>query len=341
MDDPEDIGPVFAALRRVPERGLFTRDRAQRDVAEEIGYQLIVNPDWIRPHLAELVRAGVAAEMIFDWKCWLMDGAPDELIDELIERLPRRETDFDSLDLLLASRHAAAMDEVARTAATNPETAGRCRSQGFHLPTYGPAVPRFTIERRALRLAPGSPATGSPHAVGLPLTDVVSPGEEQITFHYASVTTAAFPALPAWTGQAHIVSIRSFAGWTMFARPDDSGRLSVLDVTFDDDDSLHELANKLDEAAAATQVSAALELLPFDDKLTYGNQHPMLTRSVIGTLGGPPMGLAPAPICLRCHRLMWHVGVVDTSAREYGGGFRSLFICENCRISATLATLYN
>jgi len=52
MERPEDIELVFDALRRVPSRGFFTKDRAQREVAEEVGYQLLVHPDWIVPHVA-------------------------------------------------------------------------------------------------------------------------------------------------------------------------------------------------------------------------------------------------------------------------------------------------
>jgi hypothetical protein len=208
------------------------------------------------------------------------------------------------------------------------------------VPAHGPAEPRFTIERRALRLDDGTPVDGALHAAGLPLGDVVAPGEDQITFHYLSVTPGEFPALPPWPGRAHIVSIRSWTGWTAFARPDASGRLVVTGVEHDGDGSLDELDDKLDEAAGQPQPSAA-GLLPFDDRLAYTNQHPHATPGVIGVLGGPAMGLAFAPVCPGCGRLMFHAGYTEARPREYGDGFRSLFLCERCVISATLATVWN
>ena len=35
MNGPDDIGLLFAALERLPERGFFTEERAKREVAEE------------------------------------------------------------------------------------------------------------------------------------------------------------------------------------------------------------------------------------------------------------------------------------------------------------------
>ena len=86
--------------------------------------------------------------------------------------------------------------------------------------------------------------------------------------------------------------------------------------------------------------ACAVTLLPFDDRLVYANQHVVMTPGVVGVMGGPPMGLAPTPDCVQCGRLMFHVAWADQGS-AYGDGFRSLFICEDCRISATLATLWN
>ena len=340
MESPDDIGLVFDALRRIPERGFFTRDRAQREIAEEIAYQCLVHPDWIRPHVAQLVRLGAVAAMDFEWQCRLMDLAPDALIADLIDGL-RGDGVPEAIDLLLASRHPAAMAEVADIAQRHPGMKTRLRDRGFHLPPEGPAVPRFTTEQCGVKLMPDAPAVGAAHAVGLPLAAVVAPGDDRITFHYASLTPAALSTVPAWDGQAHIIAVRSFTGWTAFTAADQAGRLSVVDIRFDNDRSLDDLVDVLDDAAVLPQVSAAVELLPYDDQLTYANQHPFVTAGVFGVLGGPPMGLSPAPECPKCAKLMFHVAYVDTSVREYGDGFRSLFICEDCRVSATLATLFN
>ena len=66
MDGPDDIELVFAALERLGQRGV-TRERAERDVAEELGYQLVVHPDWVRPHLGRLVREHGDLGLTFDW----------------------------------------------------------------------------------------------------------------------------------------------------------------------------------------------------------------------------------------------------------------------------------
>lgn len=342
MERAEDIELVFAALRRVPSRGFFTKDHAQREIAEEVGYQLLVNPAWITPHVDVLVREGVAAAMTFEWLCPLMEYASAELIAEVVDRAKADDSDTAATTLLLAARTPDAMIVVADLARTRQRVRDDCRHLGFDVPAEGPAEPRFTIERRALRFLDGTAVIGAPHAVGLPLAEVVAPGEDRITWHYLSVTPDQFAALPRWPGRAHIVAIRAWPDWTVFGRPDETGRLAVTEIDLGDDRSLDELNDKLDEAAAdPRQPSGAVELLPFDDRLTYGNQHPLLTPGVIGVLGGPPMGLAYAPACPSCDRLMFHAGNIEARPREYGDGFRSLFLCERCLVSATLATLWN
>lgn len=342
MERPEDIGLVFEALRRVPSRGPFTRERAQCEVAEEVGYQLLANPDWIAPHVDGLVREGVAAAMNFDWLCPLMEHASAGLVVEAADRARADEKDVAATLLLLAARTPDAMTVIADLARSRDRVRDDCRYLGFDVPAEGPAEPRFTIERRATQFHGGTAVTEALHAVGLPLAEVVAPGEDRITWHYLSVTPGEFPALPRWPGRAHIISIRAWPDWTVFGRPDETGRLVVTHIELGEDRSLDDLKDKLDEAAADPgQPVGAVELLPFDDRLTCGNQHPLFTPGVIGVLGGPPMGLAFAPACPGCGRLMFHAGHIEARPREYGDGFRSLFLCERCRVSATLATLWN
>lgn len=342
MERPEDIELVFAALRRVPSRGFFTKDRALREVAEEVGYQLLVHPDWIVPHVDALVREGVAAAMDFDWLCPLMEHASAELIAEAADRARVDDGDIGAITLLLAARTPDAMTVIADLARSRDRVRHACRYLGFDVPADGPAEPRFTIERRALRFLDGTPVTEAPHAVGLPLTEVVAPGEDRITWHYLSVTPDRFPALPRWPGRAHIVAVRAWPDWTLFGHPDETSRLELVGIDLGEDRSLDELNDQLDGAAAdPRQPSGAVELLPFDDRLTFANQHPLLTPGVMGVLGGPPMGLAFAPACPGCGRLMFHAGHIEARPREYGDGFRSLFLCERCLVSATLATLWN
>jgi hypothetical protein len=169
-----------------------------------------------------------------------------------------------------------------------------------------------------------------------------SPSWARITFHYFSITPRGITGLPAWSGQVHAVAPHYWPDWTLIGRAREDGRLAVLDVALGDDRSLDtELGDELDEASRRQQTSAALEVVPFDDELLYANEHPLLTPNVIGIAGGPPMGLAPAPMCPDCGRVMFHVGWIDTHARPCGDGFRSSFLCEDSRTSATLATMWN
>src|SRR5687768_2379543 len=108
MDGPADIELVFGALERLGERGFFTKERAENDVAEEIGYQLVVHPDWVRPHIGRLVREHGGLGLTFDWQCLLMQDASDELVDHLLERHRRDPDDWQTRWLLMASRSEAA-----------------------------------------------------------------------------------------------------------------------------------------------------------------------------------------------------------------------------------------
>lgn len=341
MDGPDDIALVFAALERIPERGFFTKERAQRDVAEEIAYQLMAHRDWIRPHVERLVRVYNDLHLTFDWLCLLMENAPGSLIAHLVDRHLDDLDDYPTRTLLMASRTPSAMATVATTARSHPPTERDLRDLGFHLPSEGPAEPRFVVERRALLLLSDSDPATAAHSVGLPLAEVAAPSETAITFHYWSVTPSAFPSLPQWQGRAHLVSVRDFTGWVMWASAGHDGRLTLIRHEHDDDHSLDDLNERLDDEAKAPQPAGAAELVPFDDRLIYANMHIEMTPGFVGVIGGPPMGLAPSPLCVRCGRLMFHIGWTGHTPRAYGDGFRSLFICEDCRISATLATLWN
>ncbi len=341
IEGPADIELVFAALERLGERGFFTKERAQGDVAEEIGYQLVVHPDWVRPHVDRLVREHGGLGLTFDWQCLLMQDAPADLVESLLEWHRADPDDWETTSLLMASRSDPAMAALALTARSHEATRRNLRALGFHLPLDGPAEPRFSVACHALRFVPGSDAMAAAHAAGLPLDRVRAPGASDITFHYLSVSPALVPDLPAWEGQAHLVSIRDLTGWVHWATVESDGRIRTARFEHDDDHSLDDLNDRLDDDAAEPQDAGAVEVLPFDDALTYSNQHVLSTPDVIGVIGGPPMGLAPAPECVECGRLMFHVAVIDPSVRRYGDRFRTLFICEDCRVSATLATLWN
>lgn len=134
MARPEDVELVFGALRQVPARSFFTRDRALREVAEEVSYQLLVHPDWISPHVDALVREGVAAAMNFDWLCDLMEHASAGLIAETADRARADEKDDAATTLLLAARPPDAMTVIADLARSRIGVRRDCRSFGFEVP---------------------------------------------------------------------------------------------------------------------------------------------------------------------------------------------------------------
>jgi hypothetical protein len=89
-----------------------------------------------------------------------------------------------------------------------------------------------------------------------------------------------------------------------------------------------------------------VELRPYDSHLVFDNSYGLLTPDVadaafVGHAGGPPIGIYPNPSCPRCARLMFHVVSVEHHIRDYGDGWRSLFICEDCHLVTCNATNWN
>ena len=66
-----------------------------------------------------------------------------------------------------------------------------------------------------------------------------------------------------------------------------------------------------------------------------------MTEGVVGVVGGPPIGLYPNPKCPKCKRSMFHVLNAECGIRAYAEGFLSLFLCEDCGITACNATNWN
>jgi hypothetical protein len=85
----------------------------------------------------------------------------------------------------------------------------------------------------------------------------------------------------------------------------------------------------------------AAELRPYDADLVYCNGHIQLTPGVVGTAGGPSIEIYANPSCPSCGRLMFHVASVENHIREYGDGWHSIFICEDCRMVSCNATGWN
>ena len=82
-------------------------------------------------------------------------------------------------------------------------------------------------------------------------------------------------------------------------------------------------------------------LRPYDDTLVYSNSHIHSTPNVFGTVGGPPIGVYSNPSCRSCGRLMFHVATMTNHIRDYCDGFCSLYICEDCHVTACTAPHWN
>jgi len=210
-------------------------------------------------------------------------------------------------------------------------------------PPSGPAQYRFSPHRRAVHLRSVSglaELVTADHPVGLPLDQIVRhPDATTLVWHYLSLRLAALPGMPDWPAdRVHLASPQGSLGWTLTAAVDDDGLWHDETVTFD------ELSSNDDEASVNNDDQSgmgAVALRPYDDDLVYTNGHILSTPGVFGTAGGPPLGLYPNPHCRSCHRLMFHVVTVENYIREYGHGWRSLYLCEECQITTCTATNWN
>jgi hypothetical protein len=212
----------------------------------------------------------------------------------------------------------------------------------------GPAVPRFTLERRAAQLQPFDDPLETlvtlPHPVGLPLTAVMrDPDQQVVTWHYCSFEVGSIAGLPSVSAtRLHLVSPPLFDVWTVHGAFDADGRYIQPTLSPDTKVDQEEMEDLRQMARSRQDVGRGqLVLLPFDDELIYCNGHVELTPGVRGTVGGPPIGLYPNPFCPSCGTLMFHIATMRGGVREYGDGFRSLFVCEDCGRAASHATGWN
>jgi hypothetical protein len=216
---------------------------------------------------------------------------------------------------------------------------------GVWVPAQGPARRRFSTHRSALFLRPVADAgelAGVNNPVGLPLDRIVrAPDRTPVSWHYLSLRVAEVPGVPAWPAQrVHLVGARANWDWTLTARVDDQGRYYDETVEFGGPPDPDDEASLRGEEAYGGGLGA-VDVRPYDADLVYCNGHIMLTPGVVGTAGGPPIGIYENPSCRSCGRLMFHVLSVEHHVRDYGDGFRSLFLCEDCRIVACNATGWN
>ena len=180
----------------------------------------------------------------------------------------------------------------------------------------------------------GTPPDG---LVGTSLTDIADDPEHVITWHYLSLRPEAIAGVPAWpSDQVHIVSPRTY-WYTLHCAVLADGR--YVEPVVDDDGEPFDVGLREIEQDPPPATTASLH--PYDEQLIYRNGHVHLTPAVVGDAGGPPVGIYPNPVCPSCAVLMFHIATAVSDIREYGDGFRSVFICEQCTRAAVTGTNWN
>jgi hypothetical protein len=221
-------------------------------------------------------------------------------------------------------------------------------NRGFWIPPdNAPAIPRFTPGRLAAQFQPFDGALDTlinrPHPVGLPVAMVMAdPSQQLVTWHYCSFSLNAIDGLPRLgVARLHLVSPPLFDEWTLYCDLAPDGRYvhpTLSSSTEADGEDMRDMQRAAIERHGG---QGQLTLLPFDDRLVYCNGHVELTPGVVGNVGGPPIGVYPSPSCSSCGKLMFHIATLRDGVRQYGDGFRSLFVCEDCERIACHATGWN
>jgi hypothetical protein len=330
VETPEDVA-ALVELAELP-------DADRRGLGDHFAFVAAVHPEWFRPYQEQVItRMLDRVDVGFAEQCLLFADAPETCVHRLADRLrerwrpgPARALAAIGTDAALAAvaddvRHGGDASEYARL--------------GVWVPPAGAAEFRFTPHRRVVELRETGDPLAAVHPVGLPVEQVVRDRiATLVSWHYVSLCLADLPGMPAWPAErVHLVGARSPAAWTLTAGIDERGRLcddaAVFEATMDPD---VDAALRAQEAAGGGE--GEVRLRPYDDDLLYCNGHVQLTPGVVGTVGGPPLGLHPNPMCRSCSRLMFHIATVESQIREYGDGWRALFVCAECRVVSCLAT---
>ncbi len=360
VETAQDVLRLFEFGVSLDERSLGRSryERYRRDLADYLDYIGAVFPEHFRPLQEAVVTLSDVqlrhfAFCTFETWLYLLRGAPDTCADHLARRLSGLSASPGILALVLQNMLAAictpaalqALAEHARRFGSIDDVA----NTGFWIPPdHAPAVPRFTPERQAAQFQPCIGPLGvlinRPHPVGLPVATVMAdPGQQLVTWHYCSFSLDAIAGLPRLgVSRLHLISPPLLDEWTVYCDLTPGGRYAHPTLSPGTEADSEEMQDLRRTATARQDADRGqLVLLPFDDRLVYCNGHVLLTPGVEGTVGGPPIGLDPNPCCPSCGKLMFHVATLRDGVRQYGDGFRSLFVCEDCERAACHATAWN
>jgi hypothetical protein len=360
VETAQDVQRVFEFGVSLDERSLghYTYERYQRDLADYLDYIGAITPEHFRPFQEAVVtlsdaQLGHFAFCTFETWLYLLRGAPDTCVDHVARRLSGVSASPSILALVLQNMLAAICTPLALKAlaeyAKLSGNSGDVANTGLWIPPdNAPAVPRFATERQAAQFHPFNGAhdelISRLHPVGLPVVTVMAdPLQTLVTWHYCSFSLDAIAGIPhLGVSRLHLVSPPLFDEWTVYCDLVAGGRYEHPTLSPNREADAEDMDDLRRTAIERKDVGRGeLVLLPFDDRLVYSNGHVLQTPGVVGTVGGPPIGLYPNPSCPSCCKLMFHVATLRAGVRQYGDGFRSLFVCEDCARAACHATAWN
>ncbi|GAB3142856.1 hypothetical protein GCM10027290_18200 [Micromonospora sonneratiae] len=337
VDTADDVTALVELLSRAA-----VDDKLRNDLGDHFAYVAGVCPEWFRPHQETVITQFLDVfDVTFDNLCVLLNGAPATCVERLERRLRNRWSFREAWALAAIGTEPAltAIADLVREG-TDPK---EFEDSGIWTPSTGPAQYRFSPHRRVVELRSASgPAelVDADHPVGIRLGQIVRhPDSTAIAWHYLSLRLSEVPGMPDWpTDRVHLVSPQGSVGWTLTAALDRDGFWHSEIVTFDEppENDVEDSVDNDDQGSMGVVV-----LRPYDDSLTYSNGHVLSTPGIFGTAGGPAIGLYPNPHCRSCDRLMFHVVTVQSQIREYGHGWRSLYLCEECQFTTCTATNWN
>jgi hypothetical protein len=338
VETPEDVARLVDLLATAAED-----DKLSRVLGDHFSYLAATHPEWFTPY-RELVLTQRVRRFngnFGDFRI-LFGGASDDCVDHLLGKLRDGWSVWEGWAL------ASIGTEAAMTAVADWVRAGGERSDleelGVWVPPTGPAQYRFAMERKAVfRRSLDDPAELATvdNPVGLPLADVLrDPEHSPVTWHYVSLRVDQLPGMAKWpVPRVHLVGPRANWDWRLTAAFDEQGRYHGETAQIEDPDPEDEEYLRGEEEYGGNY--GAVYLRPYDADLVYCNGHIQLTPDVVGTAGGSPLGVGRAPHCPTCTRLMFHVASVTHHVRDYGDGWRGLFVCEDCQLVTCNANGWN
>ncbi len=345
VDTAEGVARLVDELRALKDvRKDSQRTNLSRDLDDHLAYVAGAHPELFAKHRDEVLQFSPEEHAnfycSFDHLAVLVAGGSNESVDHLVELLEQDPGSFQLPAKLAAVGTPYALERVAEFARTYDRVREFWDLSVF-VPEQGPAEYRFSPSRRAVFLRPlgfGENLHDCTHPVGLPIGEAVGDEQSLAVWHYVTLNLREVPGLPNFgIEELPLVSPRHYSNWILYLDTHSDGTVEPTHVECEDRSCDDLLSDHEVESGPPRKV----ELHPYDANLVYCNGHIQCTDDVVGTAGGPGIGLYPPPACSACGKLMFHILTVEHHVRDFGDGFRSLFACEDCHKAACQATGWN